>query len=109
MAEESLEEKAKNKGLRGTLGSAREAIGGSIDKVSGKDFRRQFEQFVNVVETTVVGIHRDQQELSKRLGMLEKSKASTPTAPHTHKLVLAAIIFSVIAAILAVAALWESR
>ena len=74
MADENLEEKAKNKGLRGTLGSAREAIGGSLDKLSGAEFRRQFEQFTTVVETTVVGIHRDQQELSKRLENLEKSK-----------------------------------
>ena len=105
MAEENLEEKAKNKGLRGTLGSASEAIGGSFDKVSGKDFRRQFEQFTSVVETTVVGIHRDQQELNKRLEKLEKSKASTPAIPPAQKLIVAALVFSVIASILAILAL----
>jgi len=105
MADENLEEKAKNKGLRGTLGSAREAIGGSLDKLSGAEFRRQFEQFTTVVETTVVGIHRDQQELSKRLENLEKSKASTQTTPHTRQLIVAALVFSVIASILAILAL----
>ena len=106
MTEENLEEAAKRKGLRGTLGSAREAIGGSLDKVSGAAFRRQFEQFTNVVEKTVVGIHGDQQELNKRLEMLESSKASPPpTTPPTQKLVVAAIILSVIAAILAIWAL----
>ena len=103
MAEENLEEKAKNKGLRGTLGSAREAIGGSFDKVSGAEFRRQFEQFTSVVETTVVGIHRDQQELNKRLETLESSESSPP--PPNRKLVVAAFVFSVIASILAIAAL----
>jgi len=103
MADKDLEQSAKNKGLRGTLGSAREAIGGSLDKVSGKDFRRQFEQFTSVVETTVVGIHRDQQELNKRLEKLESSESSPP--PPNRKLVVAAFVFSVIASILAIAAL----
>lgn len=101
MTEENLEEKAKRKGLRGTLGSARDAIGGSFYKVSGTAYRRKFEQFTNVVQTTVVGIHRDQQELNARLEKLEGSKASSPT----HRLIVAALVISVIAAILAITAL----
>ncbi|MCI0775072.1 MAG: hypothetical protein J4N96_05320 [Chloroflexi bacterium] len=133
MAEENLEEKAKNKGLRGTLGSARDAVGSSIDKVSGAEFRRQFEQFTNVVQTTVVGVHRDQLGLDKRLEKLEqftnavettiagiqrdqvqlnkrleKLERPTPATPATHpdqKLVVAALVFSVIAVFVAIWAL----
>ena len=105
LTEEHLEDDAKRKGLRGTFGSAREAIGDSIDKVSGTAFRRQFEQFVNVVETTAVGIHRDQQKLNKRIEKLENSTPVRASSPPTHKMLMAAFIFSLIAAILATSAL----
>lgn len=132
MAEDDLEKSAKRKGLRGTFGSAREVIGGSLDKVSGTAFRRQFEQFTNVVETTVVGIHRDQSELDKRLEnterlmkaaqttvdgirrdrqeldkRLEKLERSTPAVPPTspsQKRIVVALVFSVTAVILAIVA-----
>ncbi|MCZ6539209.1 MAG: hypothetical protein O6922_05230, partial [Chloroflexi bacterium] len=90
MTEENLEESAKRKGLRGTFGSAREAIGSSLDKVSGTEYRRQLEQFTNVVQTTIVGIHRDQQELDKRLEKLERSMLAEPATPHNQTRILVA-------------------
>ena len=83
MSKENMEENAKNKGLRGTLGSARGAIGSSLDKVSGAAYRRQFERFADMVQTTVVGIHRDQLELDKRLEKVERSTPATPATPMT--------------------------
>ena len=104
MTDENLSEEAKRKGLSGKLGSARDVVRGSLDKLSGAEYRRQLEQFTNVVETTVVGIHRDQQELNARLEKLEKSKVSTPT----RRLIVTALIFSVTAIILAIVAVVAS-
>ena len=131
MSEENLEKKSKNKGLRGTLGSAREKVGGSLDKVSGKAFRRQFEQFTSIVETTVIGVHRDQQEMNKRFEKLEQSAnvvettvagihkdqlelnkrleelehPKAPPAPPIRKQVGTVFVLAIIAVILAVVAL----
>ncbi len=108
MAEEDRDETAENRGLRGTFGSAREALGSSLDKISGTAYRRQFERFTNIVETTVVGVHRDQIELNRRLEKIERSTPAKPSAPPTQKLVMAAVVFSLIAAILAAASLVAS-
>ena len=108
MAEEDRDKTAEDRGLRGTVGSAREAFASSLGRVSGTEYRRQFEQFTNVVQTTVVGIHRDQLELNKRLEKVERPTPATPAARPTQKLVVAAFVFSLIAAILAVAALVAS-
>ena len=104
MTEENLEESAKRKGLRGTFGSARDAIGSSLDKVSGTEYRRQLEEFTNVVQTTIVGIHRDQQELDKRLADLERSTAAARAIAPSPKRIVVALIFSVTAVVLAVSA-----
>ena len=105
MTKENQEESAKRKGLRGTLGSARDAIGGSLDRVSGTEYRRRLEQFTDVVQTTVVGVHRDQQELDKRLQKLEHQTPAEPAAPPVQRRVLVALVISVVAAILALVAL----
>jgi predicted nucleic acid-binding Zn-ribbon protein len=57
------DEHKSGRGLRSTFGSARQAVSKSYDKVSGTTSRRQFEEFVDVVSTTVLGVHRDQTEL----------------------------------------------
>ncbi|MCH7739789.1 MAG: hypothetical protein IIC93_06545 [Chloroflexi bacterium] len=105
MAEEDRDKTQRSRRLRGTFNSARGAVGSSLDKVSGAAYRRQFERFTNIVETTVVGIHRDQLELDKRLEKLERATPATPSTLPTHKLAVAAFVFSLTAVILAIAAL----
>ena len=69
----SEKESEERSGLRGTLGSARQAVSRSYDRVSGTESRRQFEEFVDVVSTTVLGVHRDQTELSERFEEIEQT------------------------------------
>ena len=88
--------------LSGTFVSARQAFGRSFDRLTGAEFRRQFEGFTNVVTTTVLGIHRDQSELSDRLARIEQTHPSNPTA---NKLVMATFVFSLFAVILGIVAL----
>ena len=96
MVEEDRDQTAADQGLRGTFASARQAFARSFDRVTSAEFRRQFEEFTNVVTTTVLGIHRDQSELRERLTRVEHST--------TRKLVVGAI-FSLAATILGVVAL----
>ena len=88
--------------LSDTFVSARQAFGRSFDRLTGAEFRRQFEEFSNVVTTTVLGIHREQSELSDRLARIEQAQLSRPPA---NKLVIATIVFSLVAVILGIAAL----
>lgn len=88
--------------LRGTFVSARQAFGRSFDRLTGAEFRRQFEEFSNVVTSTVLGIHRDQSELSDRLARIEQTRPSNPSA---NKLVKATFVFSLVAVILGIVAL----
>lgn len=103
--QDETNETAESKGLRGTLDSAREALGSSLDRVSGTEYRRQFEQFANVVETAVVGVHRDQIELNLRLEKVEQAILAARTTPTNQKLVVGAFVLSFTAAVLAIAAL----
>jgi len=41
----------ESRGLRGTLGSARQAVSRSYDRVSGTESRRQSEEFIDIVST----------------------------------------------------------
>ena len=88
--------------LSDTFVSARQAFGRSFDRLTGSEFRRQFEEFSNVVTTTVLGIHRDQSELSDRLARIERIQSSSPSP---NKLVIATFLFSLVAVILGTAAL----
>ncbi len=88
--------------LSDTFLSARQAFGRSFDRLTGAEFRRQFEEFSNVVTTTVLGIHREQLELSDRLARIEQTRPSNPSA---NKLVKATIVFSLVAVILGIVAL----
>lgn len=96
------EEANDSGGLSGTFGSARQAFGRSFDRLTGAEFRRQFEQFSNVVTTTVLGVHRDQSELSDRLAILEQTR---PLAPSANRLVKVIFVFSLVAVILSMVAL----
>ena len=97
------EEEATDTGrLRGTFVSAHQAFGRSFDRLTGAEFRRQFEEFSNVVTSTVLGIHRDQSELSGRLARIELTQSSNTSAS---KLVIAAFVFSLVAVILGIVAL----
>jgi FtsZ-binding cell division protein ZapB len=50
---------------------ARERAVGTADTITGVQFRRQFEDFTDAVTTTVVGVHRDQEELQERTDKLD--------------------------------------
>ena len=97
------EEDATGSGpFNGMFVSARQAFGRSFDRLTGTEFRRQFEDFSNVVTSTVLGIHRDQSDLSDRLTRIEQTRPSNPSA---NKLVKATFIFSLVAVILGIVAL----
>ncbi len=49
----------------------RERAVGTTDTITGVQFRRQFEDFTDAVTTTVVGVHRDQEELQERTDKLD--------------------------------------
>ena len=55
--------------------AASEKIKRPIDIISLAEFRTEFEQFIQAVSTTVVGIHQDQTALSERLDRLEERLA----------------------------------
>ena len=88
--------------LSDTIISARQAFGRSFDRLTGTEFRRQFEEFSNVVTTTVLGIHRDQSEFNDRVARIEQTQTSGPPA---NKLVIATLVFSLVAVILGIVAL----
>ena len=106
---EARDQTTEDRGLRGTFDSARQAFGRSFDKLTGAEYRRQFEEFTNVVATTVLGIHRDQSQLSERLARFEHSTQAVPSTTRTPKLVLWAFIFSLVAVILGVVALVRTQ
>ena len=103
--DQGREETAEDRGLRGTLDSARQAFTRSFDRLTGTQFRRQFEEFTNVVTTTILGIHRDQLELRERLERVGHSTQAEPSTGRIQKLVIWAFIFSLVAVILGVVAL----
>ena len=57
--------------LRGAAREARERITGTADVITGIQSRRQWEAFTDAVTRTVVGVHRDQEELRKAQDELE--------------------------------------
>ena len=96
------EDSTDSRRLRDTLVSARQTFGRSFDRLTGTEFRRQFEEFSNVVTTTVLGIHRDQSELNNRLTRIEQTQPSHPSA---NKLIIASFVFSLFAVFLGIATL----
>lgn len=109
MTDKNLDESEKINRLQGALGSARDAVSGSVDKISGTAYRRQFEQFSKVVETTVVGVHRDLQELAKRVEALENVDAAPSTPDFSKKIFIAALAISIISIVVAILAFVGSR
>jgi len=76
MAEGKNEEKGR---LRKTLETARHRIEGSVEKATGTQFRKHFEEFTEAVTTVSLGIHRDQSELGDRVSALEQSQRQPVT------------------------------
>ena len=103
--DQGTDETTEDRGLRGAFDSARLTFARSFDKLTGAEFRRQFEEFTNVVTATVLGIHRDQSELRESLARVGQSKQAAPSTARIQKLVLWAFIFSLVAVILGVVAL----
>ena len=54
--------------LRSAARGARDRLTGTADAVTGVQSRRQWEAFTDAVTRTVVGVHRDQEELRKAQG-----------------------------------------
>ena len=93
-------ETGESQGVRGTLGTARQAVTRSFDRLSGAEFRRQFEEFTNVVTTTVLGIHSDQSELRGGLARLEERLEEEGVRPRRSLVVWMALILSLLAVLL---------
>ena len=102
--EEWEKEAEESQGLRGTLGTARQAVTRSFDRLTGAEFRREFEEFTTVVTTTVLGVHSDQSELRGRLARLEERLEEEGIRSRRSQVVWMALILSVLAGLLGVIA-----
>ena len=72
---EAVDEPSRRR-ISDLAGAASGAFGRSFDRLTGAEFRRQFEEFTNAVSTTVVGVHRDQEELGRRLEEYQSENSS---------------------------------
>src|SRR3990172_5491724 len=61
--------------LRRTYERARESVTEGVDKITGREFRRQFEEFTDAVTTSVLGIYRDGAVAKDRIEQAEKRVA----------------------------------
>ena len=60
--------------LRGAARVTRDRLTGTADVLTGVQSRREWEEFTDAVTRTVIGIHRDQNELRKAQGELNQSQ-----------------------------------
>ncbi len=67
--------------VRGGAGRARQALSNSADQVSGREFRRQYEEFADVVSTSVIGLDGDLRHLSKSVDELQQQLANLAVTP----------------------------
>ena len=67
--------------VRGGAGRARQALSNSADQISGREFRRQYEEFADVVSTSVLGLDGDLRHLSKSVDELQQQLANLEVAP----------------------------
>jgi hypothetical protein len=83
--------------FRGTFDAVGKGMAGAIDKATGRDFRLQFEEFTDAVTTSILGIHRDQTDLRKRIERLEQDISSRKEPAGASKLGVSAFIVSLVA------------
>ena len=57
--------------LRGAARGARDRVAGTADAITGIQSRQRWEAFTDAVTRTVIGVHRDQEELRKAQAELE--------------------------------------
>ena len=67
--------------VRGGAGRARQALSNSADQISGREFRRQYEEFADVVSTSVIGLDGDLRHLSKSVDELQQQLANLAVTP----------------------------
>lgn len=89
--------------LRDRIGSAREGVRSSVDRLSGAEFRREFEQFTEAVTTAIVGLHGDATEMRGKMELIERQRNSAEEARKPGRLTLVALVVSMLAVLLAVA------
>ena len=121
MTDDNSDQRTDRPGLlRRFARGARNRTAGTIGAVTGAQYRRQFEEFTDVVTTTVVAVHQDQVQFKKRAEELEAAHRDQiqrleglETAHHDYILriqmvgiVLGAVVLS--AVLLAVIALWRT-
>ena len=112
--------------LRGAARGARDRIAGTADTITGIQSRRQWEAFTDAVTRTVIGVHRDLEELRKTQGELEtqhetlrqefdamhsEGNPHSARSPDSHRLwfaVLGVGAVSAVALILGIIVLWRS-
>ena len=71
-ADGALSESAERAGLSEQLDSARQTLQRSGEVITGADIR-QFDDFTDAVTRVLLGLHRDQDVMAKRLAQLEQS------------------------------------
>ena len=86
--------------VRSAVGTVKQTAKSSAEMMTGADIRR-FEEFVDATTTVVVGMHRDQRELDKRLAQLERQTAVRQSTT----LIIGLGVVSVLALILSIVAL----
>ena len=79
-SQDSLEDSEQQSGILGRFTSARRAFESSYERVTGAEYRRQFEEFTNVVSTAILGVHHDQSDLRDRMDSIELSQKERSSA-----------------------------
>jgi hypothetical protein len=103
-SEDDGKDLAVERGIQRRMRSAGQAVGDSLDKLTGAGARRQSEEFTNAVTTSVLGIHRDLLALSDRVKQVEQTQSQEITAPSSIVSTMA-VILSLIAIILSLVTL----
>ena len=90
------------------LRSAQRSASRTVDRVTGAEFRRKFEDFTSVISTTVLGVHQDQSKINDRMDKLEEELSrrkhiSITTFHFAESRVLAAAVIGLSTAALTVA------
>ena len=90
-------------GFRERIGSAREGVRSSVDRVTGAEFRREFEQFTDAVTTAMVGLHGDVTEMRGKMELIEGQKNLAEEERKPGRLPLVTLVASMLAVLLSVA------
>lgn len=98
-------EEEEREGIKKFLEGLKQKAGTGYDKVTGAEFRKQFEEFTAAVTTVVLGIHSDQRELRERLIRVESARSEKTARNKASMMVISALIISILGFVLSVIAI----